>query len=121
MTRDDWIIVIKDGRNANLAQRILQDFQKACSRLNIRVEQPEIIRIDREDDAAEFEKSLLNYMKRGRDSVFHHPKMAVCILDRESNYSMVKNVCGMYQIPSQVITVRNAMGFNLSKASNVLR
>mmetsp|Transcript_12297 Transcript_12297/g.16681 ORF Transcript_12297/g.16681 Transcript_12297/m.16681 type:complete len:112 (-) Transcript_12297:359-694(-) len=60
-------------------------------------------------------------MMRNSEAAFRHPKMAVCLLDREQNYRIVKEVCSMYQVPSQVITVRNARSFNLSKASNILR
>jgi hypothetical protein len=34
---------------------------------------------------------------------------------------MFKEVMHKYRMPSQVITVRNAMKFNLSKATNILR
>ena len=34
---------------------------------------------------------------------------------------MYKNVFGEYQIPSQVVTVRNGLSFNLSKATNILK
>ena len=63
----------------------------------------------------------MNYMMRNQEANFKHPKMVVCLLDRENNYSMVKEVCALYQIPSQVITARNARSFNMSKASNILR
>ena len=89
--------------------------------LKIKVEEPHFIELDREDDAEELEKALLSYMMAGSDSKFRHPKIAVCILDRETNYKMVKEVFSMYQIPSQVITCRNGRSFNMSKASNILR
>ena len=63
----------------------------------------------------------MDYMMQGRESSFRHPKMAVCVLDREQNYKMFKEVMQMYQIPSQVITCRNGRSFNMSKASNILR
>lgn len=47
--------------------------------------------------------------------------MVVCVLNRENNYTMFKEVMHQYRMPSQVITVRNAMKFNLSKATNILR
>jgi hypothetical protein len=50
-----------------------------------------------------------------------HPLMVVCVLNRENNYTMFKEVMHQYRMPSQVITVRNAMKFNLSKATNILR
>ena len=80
-----------------------------------------MIDMEREDDKVEFEQKLLDFMMRDANSRFRHPQMVVCLLDRESNYRMVKEICAMYQIPSQVITSRNARSFNLSKASNILR
>jgi len=35
-------------------------------------------------------------MMKNRDAGFRHPKIAVVIIDRESNYKMVKEVCAMY-------------------------
>ena len=67
------------------------------------------------------EQRLLNYMMRDPNARFRHPKIAVCILDRESSYKTVKEVCHMYQVPSQVITARNARSFNMTEASNILR
>lgn len=89
--------------------------------LRIRVEDPTYVELEREDDAAEFERAILNYMMKGPDAHFRHPKIAVIVLDRESTYKMVKEVCARYQIPSQVILSRNARSFNMSKASNILR
>lgn len=63
----------------------------------------------------------MDHMQHNRDSGFKHPVIAVCIIDRETNYKMVKEICGMYQLPSQVITCRNGRSFNMSKASNILR
>ena len=64
------------------------------------MEEPYFIELEKEDDASELELSLLSYMMKGPDSIFRHPKIAVCILDRETNYKMVKEVMSMYQIPS---------------------
>ena len=89
--------------------------------LKIRVSDPYFIALEKEDDPKEIERALLDYMMKGSDAVFRHPKIVVCILDRESNYKNVKDVCQMYQIPSQVVTCRNGRSFNMSKASNVLR
>lgn len=55
-----------------------------------------MIELDREDDAAEMEQKLLNYMMKNREAGFKHPLIAVVIIDRESNYKMVKEVCAMY-------------------------
>lgn len=50
-----------------------------------------------------------------------HPKLLVLILGNENIYKSHKQLFWQYQIPSQVVTVRNASRFNLSKASNVLK
>ena len=55
------------------------------------------------------------------DNKMNHPTMVVCILQRENNYSMFKEVMLQYRMPSQVITTRNGFKFNLSKATNILR
>lgn len=56
-----------------------------------------------------------------QDKQMNHPTMVVCILQRENNYPMFKEVMLQYRMPSQVITVRNGMKFNLSKATNILK
>lgn len=43
------------------------------------------------------------------------------ILSNERIYDRIKHTIDFYKIPSQVIVVRNAHGFNMSKASNVLK
>ena len=50
-----------------------------------------------------------------------HPTILVCLLQRENNYPAVKEIVQSYRVPSQVITVRNASKFNLSKATNILK
>lgn len=100
---------------------VVSTFKQACGMLKIRVEDPVMIDLDREDNASELEQKILNYMMSSPDAGFRHPRMVVCLLDRENNYRVVKEVCSIYQIPSQVITARNARSFNMSKASNILR
>jgi argonaute-like protein implicated in RNA metabolism and viral defense len=56
-----------------------------------------------------------------QDKQMNHPTIVICILQRENNYQMFKEVMLQYRMPSQVITVRNGMKFNLSKATNILR
>lgn len=50
-----------------------------------------------------------------------HPKLLVMVLGNEHTYKNLKQLFWQYQIPTQVVTVRNALKFNLSKASNVLK
>lgn len=52
---------------------------------------------------------------------FRHPKILVSILHNENNYKAYKDLCNVYQLPSQNITTRICRPFNLSKASNILR
>ena len=69
----------------------------------------------------ELKYKLQDYMVSEKDGVFKHPIICVAILGYESNYPAYKEVFQAYQMPSQVITVRNARKFNLSKATNILR
>ena len=50
-----------------------------------------------------------------------HPKIIVLVLGDEKVYDKHKQLYKQYQIPSQVVTTRNAYKFNLAKASNVLK
>ena len=85
------------------------------------VEDPVFCEIDRDDDRKGIEQHLLDFMMEGKNSVFQHPKLAVIILGDERKYPIVKEIFDHYRVPSQVVTVRNALGFNLSKASNVTK
>jgi len=35
-------------------------------------------------------------MMRSPSATFNHPKIVIGVLDRESNYKMFKEVCGLY-------------------------
>ena len=85
------------------------------------MEEPAFISLESEQNAAEIEQKLLDYMMAGPDKVFRHPKIAVFVLDRESLYEMIKKIFALYQVPSQVITCRLGRKFNMSHASNILR
>ena len=63
----------------------------------------------------------MKYMMANKDSIFRHPMIVVSLLSNERNYPMYKELFQKYQMPSQVITRRNAEKFNLSKASNILK
>jgi len=52
---------------------------------------------------------------------FRHPLIVLAVLGRENNYPMYKLTFDKYQMPSQVVTARNAKSFNPSKASNIIR
>jgi hypothetical protein len=107
--------------NYNAADKVYNTFVQACNQLKIKVQEPEFIELEAENDRSEIEQKLLNYMMGSRECVFRHPKMIVYVLGRENQYPMFKEICQEYKVPSQVITVRNALSFNPSKASNILR
>jgi hypothetical protein len=52
---------------------------------------------------------------------FRHPSIALAVLGMERNYPMYKLAFDKYRMPSQVVTSRNARGFNPSKATNIIR
>jgi len=56
-----------------------------------------------------------------RSRQIRHPLIVVILLNRESNYPMMKEVMMQFSCPSQVITTRNANKFALAKATNILR
>ena len=89
--------------------------------LKIKVEEPYFIELENEQDYDEVKRQLLAYMMNQPDSQFRHPKMAVVVTGRENSYSMYKELFHEFRIPSQVIRSHNAIKFNMSKASNILR
>ena len=115
------MIYQRSQTNFEIAGNVYNTFYDACSKLGIKVEEPEWIEMDREDDMIKLKDKLREYMIGGKDGIFKHPKICVAILGYESNYPAYKEVFQSYQMPSQVITVRNAKKFNLSKATNILR
>lgn len=121
LTRGDWIIVHeRNPRTQDQAREIYEMFRKASGRLRINVEEPEFIQVDRESNCREeLSRKLSDYMLRGKQ--IRHPLMVIAVLNRESNYTMFKEVMHMFRCPSQVITSRNASKFVLAKATNILR
>lgn len=89
--------------------------------MKTRVEDPHIITVESEKDRKEIEQKILNYMMSSPKSKFRHPKCLVFISSFENNYGAIKDICINYRIPSQVITIRKALGFNLSVATNIMR
>ena len=102
LAKGEWVLIYQEPkrergrRNFENADTVYRMFKDACGMLKIKVEEPHFIELEREDDASELEKALLNYMMLGKDSMFRHPKIAVCVLDSENNYKMVKETCSMY-------------------------
>ena len=68
--------------------------------LNIKVEEPHWIEMEREDDRAYLESELRDYMISQKQGVFRHPTICVVVLGYEPNYKIYKEVFGAYQIPS---------------------
>jgi len=126
LTEGDWMLFYahpsKGGRsNFNAADKVLKNFKDACGRLGIKVEDPEFVELENENDAKGIEEAILNFMMENKDSTFKHPIICVFVLGNEKIYQKIKDIFIHYRIPSQVVTVRNALGFNMSKASNVLK
>ena len=107
--------------NFKAADKVYNTLVDACKQLHIRVEEPHWIELQDEANREELEYHLRKFMMGGKDNMFKHPIMVLAVLSWENNYKMYKEVFGNYRMPSQVVTVRNALSFNASKASNILR
>ena len=61
MTKNDWCIVYQEPRrgpgrrNFEIADKIYKTFKDACGMLKIRVEEPNFIELEKEDDPVELE------------------------------------------------------------------
>lgn len=102
-----------------IADNIYRDLVKASQQLKLKVEEPHWIELSKESNREELDEKLREFMMAEKQ--FKHPTMVVCVLQRENNYQMFKEVMLQYRMPSQVITTRNGFKFNLSKATNILR
>ncbi len=120
LNEEEWVFVY-DRRHYDSANDVVEKFKKACGQLKLRVQEPYYIELSDERDRAQLEGELSHYMMPQKGGPFRHPKMVVCLLKNEGNYPMFKEVMHHFRLPSQVVTVRNAFKFNLSKATNILR
>ena len=74
LTKDDWVLIYQEAkrgggrRNFETADKVYKTFKDACGMLKIKVEEPHFIELEKEDDPAELERALLNYMMKGKDS-----------------------------------------------------
>lgn len=102
-----------------VADTIYNDLVKASKQLGIKIEEPYWIELGRENDRTELDREIRNYIMGS--GTFRHPTMVCCVLQREHNYEMFKEVMLQYSIASQVITYRNGNKFGLSKATNIIR
>lgn len=61
LTKNDWCIVYQEPRrgpgrrNFEIADKIYKTFKDACGMLKIRVEEPNFIELEKEDDPVELE------------------------------------------------------------------
>lgn len=93
----------------------------SCKAIGIKIGEPYWVELEQENDTAELESWLLEYMIGEKEKSFRHPQIALAVLGMERNYPMYKLTFDKYRMPSQVVTARNARGFNPSKATNVIR
>ena len=106
--------------NYNAANNIYETLVEASSGLNIKVEEPYWIELENEADTKRLEEELQYYIAQSTGQL-RFPKLILMVLGNETLYDRHKQVYKLYQIPSQVVTSRNGMKFNLSKASNILK
>lgn len=120
LLQDEWIMVYENQpRVFNVADEIYNNLVKASKQLGLKVQEPHWIELNKENNFNELDQELQSYMFKNK--VFRHPKMVLCVLQREHNYQQFKEVMLKYNIASQVVTFRNGQKFNLSKATNILR
>lgn len=73
-----------------IADNIYRDLVKASGQLKLTVEEPHFIELSKESNREELDAALREYMMAGNQ--VNHPTMVVCILQRENNYQMFKEV-----------------------------
>ena len=129
LASEEWVMIYQNpSQNGSrrrshfqAADNVYNAFRQACTMLKIQVQEPYFIELENEQDYNEVKAKLLSYMMASPNSVFRHPKVVVVVLGHEHNYKMYKELFHEFRIPSQVIRTGNAMKFNMSKASNILR
>jgi len=105
--------------NFTAANNVYDGLMECARDLGVTIAEPHWIELDNEADIESMEEELQFYMTG--TGTLRFPKMLVLVLGNESLYDKHKQLFKLYQIPSQVVTSRNGMKFNLSKASNVLK
>ena len=124
---EEWIMCYmkpndsKSKRRSNYqaANNVYEGLVEASRELGITLGEPHWIELDNEADIESMEEEIQFYMTGS--GKFRFPKMLVFVIGNESLYDKHKQLYKLYQIPSQVVTSRNGMRFDLSKASNVLK
>lgn len=118
---EEWIMVYQTGNRRNnytAANNIYEGLVQSCAALGVTVEEPFWIELENEGNMEDLEAEIQYYMTKGE---YRFPKIIVTVLGNEKLYEAHKNLYRVYQIPSQIVTSRNGMKFNLSKASNILK
>jgi hypothetical protein len=111
-----WAIVY-ERKHFNQANNLSETLQKASQQLNIKVEEPSWIEIDRQDDLNGCEQQLQALIDCKKK-----PGIVLIMLGNERLYKAYKNLCYSMNLISQCIRYQNfGKGMNLSVASNVLR
>lgn len=82
----------------SIADAVYRDLAKASKQLQLVVEEPHWIELSKESNRDELDAKLREYMMGGKQ--FNHPMVVVCILQRENNYKMFKEVMLQYRMPS---------------------
>jgi len=127
LSHGEWIMFYQNpqrtkGRsNYNAANNVIKTLQEASVRLKVTIDEPVYIELENEGDKKEIEQAILNYMMASQRAQFRHPICAVFVLGSERNYPAIKEVMINYNIPTQVVTVRNALKFNMSKGTNIIK
>lgn len=117
---DTWILIYA-RRNYDQANAVYDTMARSCVQLGIKIGNPYWIELEIEHDMAELESWILEYMIGAKGGQFRHPIITLAVLGMERNYPNYKLLFDKYRMPSQVVTSRNARGFNASKASNIIR
>lgn len=121
LAKDEWIMVYQTGNRRNnfqAANNVYEGLVECSQSLGVTIGEPHWIELPNEGDMDALEEEIQYYMSNGE---YRFPKMIVTVLGNERLYEAHKNLYRVYQIPSQVVTSRNGMKFNLSKASNILK
>lgn len=95
LLKEKWIMIYQHSKmrsNFEIADNVYNTMRDACKKLGIKVEEPEWIEMDREDDMMELKHKLREYMVSDKDGIFKHPTICVAVLGYEPNYPAYKEV-----------------------------
>lgn len=99
LLKNRWIMVYENSqRSFQIADNIFRDLQKASAQLKLVVEEPYWIELSKETNRDELDFEIQKYMMGSKQ--FEHPLMCIMVVQRESTYTMFKEVMLQYRIPS---------------------